>query len=91
MAGTLGVATFAYLPYCFFNLINPLIAAVYGFLQDRSCQPPGTDIAASFTQAASFNHSIAFRVTQIQHHRTLRAVPRRYRRVLNGPAGQRCT
>ena len=32
MAGTLGVATFAYLPYCFFNLINPLIAAVYGFL-----------------------------------------------------------
>ena len=32
MAGTIGVATFAYLPYCFFNLINPLIAAVYGFL-----------------------------------------------------------
>ena len=32
MAGTLGVATFAYLPYCFFNLVNPVIAAVYGFL-----------------------------------------------------------
>ena len=32
MAGTLGVATFAYLPYCFFNLINPVIAAAYGFL-----------------------------------------------------------
>lgn len=32
MAGTLGVATFAYLPYCFFNLINPLVALVYGFL-----------------------------------------------------------
>ena len=32
MAGTLGVATFAYLPYCFFNLINPLIAIIYGFL-----------------------------------------------------------
>lgn len=32
MAQTLGVATFTYLPYCFFNLINPLVAAAYGFL-----------------------------------------------------------
>jgi NhaC family Na+:H+ antiporter len=31
MAGTLGVATFAYLPYCFFNLINPVVAMIYGF------------------------------------------------------------
>jgi len=31
MAGTLGVATFAYLPYCFFNIINPIISAIYGF------------------------------------------------------------
>lgn len=32
MAGTLGVATFAYLPFCFFNLINPFVAATYGFM-----------------------------------------------------------
>ncbi len=31
MAGTLGVATFAYLPFCFFNLINPVISLVYGY------------------------------------------------------------
>jgi NhaC family Na+:H+ antiporter len=31
MAATLGVATLAYLPYCFFNLINPLVSAAYGF------------------------------------------------------------
>ncbi len=31
MAQTLGVATFAYLPYCFFNLLNPLVSAAYGF------------------------------------------------------------
>ena len=31
MAQTLGVATFAYAPFAFFNLINPLISAVYGF------------------------------------------------------------
>ncbi len=29
MAATLGVATAAYLPFCFFNLVNPLIAAVF--------------------------------------------------------------
>jgi NhaC family Na+:H+ antiporter len=31
MAQTLGVATFSYLPYCFLNLINPAVSAVYGF------------------------------------------------------------
>jgi NhaC family Na+:H+ antiporter len=31
MAGTLGVATVAYLPYVFFNLINPVVAIVLGF------------------------------------------------------------
>jgi len=31
IAGVLGIATTAYLPYCFFNLVSPLIALVYGF------------------------------------------------------------
>lgn len=31
MATTLGVATFAYAPYAFFNLINPLVSAAFGF------------------------------------------------------------
>jgi NhaC family Na+:H+ antiporter len=30
MSQTLGVATFAYAPFAFFNLINPLVSAVYG-------------------------------------------------------------
>lgn len=29
-ASTLGVATFAYLPYCFFNLISPVVSVLYG-------------------------------------------------------------
>jgi len=32
MSGTLGVATFAYLPFCFFNILSPIIAVIYGFL-----------------------------------------------------------
>jgi Na+:H+ antiporter, NhaC family len=31
MAQTLGVATLTYAPFAFFNLLNPLVAAVYGF------------------------------------------------------------
>jgi NhaC family Na+:H+ antiporter len=31
MASTLGVATLAYLPFAFFNLINPLVSIIYGF------------------------------------------------------------
>ncbi|HEU6452224.1 MAG TPA: Na+/H+ antiporter NhaC [Gemmatimonadaceae bacterium] len=31
MAQTLGVATLAYAPFAFLNLINPVIAAIYGF------------------------------------------------------------
>lgn len=31
MAQTLQVATITYLPFCFFNLLNPLISSVYGF------------------------------------------------------------
>lgn len=30
MAQTLGVATATYLPFCFFNLINPIVAAIFG-------------------------------------------------------------
>jgi NhaC family Na+:H+ antiporter len=30
MAATLGVATFVYLPFAFFNLINPLVSVIYG-------------------------------------------------------------
>ena len=31
MAATLGVATLAYLPFVFFNLVNPIVSVVYGF------------------------------------------------------------
>jgi len=29
--GVLGLTSFAYIPFCFFNIINPLISAVYGY------------------------------------------------------------
>ena len=29
--GVLGVTTFEYLPYCFFNIINPILSLIYGF------------------------------------------------------------
>jgi len=38
MAGTLTVATIAYLPYCFFNLINPVIALLFAFFNVKILQ-----------------------------------------------------
>ena len=29
--GVLGLTTFAYIPFCFFNIINPIISAIYGY------------------------------------------------------------
>ncbi len=40
MSGTLGVATLAYLPYCFFNLINPVMSALFGFMNIRITPTP---------------------------------------------------
>lgn len=31
MTATLGISTFVYLPYCFFNFLNPLFGLIYGF------------------------------------------------------------
>jgi NhaC family Na+:H+ antiporter len=32
ISGVLGVSTASYLPYCFFNLLSPVLDVVYGFL-----------------------------------------------------------
>jgi NhaC family Na+:H+ antiporter len=31
MTATLGVSTFVYFPYCFFNFLNPILGLIYGF------------------------------------------------------------
>lgn len=44
MAATLGVATAAYLPFAFFNLINPVVSLIYGFtgFTITRIQPPAS-------------------------------------------------
>jgi Na+:H+ antiporter, NhaC family len=32
MSSALGVSTFVYFPYCFFNFINPILGAIFGFV-----------------------------------------------------------
>jgi len=54
MAQTLGVATFAYAPYAFFNLVNPLVALVYGmtgFTIEKL--PPTEEIPAGATPSTA--------------------------------------
>jgi NhaC family Na+:H+ antiporter len=44
MTGVLGVPTVEYLPYAFFNFINPILAIVFGFLGFKvEHQPPPTE------------------------------------------------
>ncbi|MGH2827874.1 MAG: Na+/H+ antiporter NhaC family protein [Actinomycetota bacterium] len=48
IAGVLGVSTISYLPYCFFNILSPILAVVFGFLGFKVARLPG-DPAASET------------------------------------------
>jgi NhaC family Na+:H+ antiporter len=51
VAGVLGVSTGAYLPYCFFNLLSPLLDIVYGFLGFKvpQAEAPWEDDAVTAT------------------------------------------
>jgi NhaC family Na+:H+ antiporter len=42
MSGVLGIATASYLPYCFFNLLSPVITIVFGFTGFRMEHLPGS-------------------------------------------------
>jgi NhaC family Na+:H+ antiporter len=49
MTGVLGVPTIEYLPFAFFNIVNPLIAVIYGFTGFRveRIKPPGDKAEAA--------------------------------------------
>jgi NhaC family Na+:H+ antiporter len=53
MSGTLGVSTFDYFPYAFFNLFNPIISVAYGFtgFQVKRVQADGEDAQEPTTVA----------------------------------------
>jgi NhaC family Na+:H+ antiporter len=50
MAATLGVATTSYVPFAFFNLINPLVAIGFAFLGLRMLRAAGAEEKASPTE-----------------------------------------
>jgi NhaC family Na+:H+ antiporter len=49
MAAALGVPTLAYLPFCFFNLVNPFVSVAYGYTGFKMA--PGEDRAWETTAA----------------------------------------
>ena len=54
MAGVLGVSTAAYFPFCFFNLLSPLLDIIYGFVGFKvpNAEGPWEDEAHTATLAA---------------------------------------
>ncbi len=47
MSGVLGVSTGAYLPYCFFNLVSPVLDVLFGFIGFRVPTLPDEPVAES--------------------------------------------
>jgi Na+:H+ antiporter, NhaC family len=47
MSGVLGVATLTYLPFCFFNLVSPLMTVLHGAMGWRIARIPNTNGATS--------------------------------------------
>jgi NhaC family Na+:H+ antiporter len=55
ISGVLGVSTAAYFPYCFFNLLSPVLDVVYGFIGfkvPQAAEPWGDESAAVPVSAA---------------------------------------
>ena len=50
ISGVLGVSTASYLPYCFFNLLSPVLDVVYGFVGFKV--PSATPVAMQEGEAA---------------------------------------
>ena len=56
ISGVLGVSTAAYFPFCFFNLLSPVLDILYGFLGFKvpsSPEPWAEDQQAPSTDARS--------------------------------------
>ena len=47
MSGVLGVSTAAYFPFCFFNLLSPILDVLYGFLGWKVPQAPPEEPAGA--------------------------------------------
>jgi NhaC family Na+:H+ antiporter len=47
ISGVLGVSTAAYFPFCFFNLLSPILDVTYGFLGWKVPQAPPEEAPAS--------------------------------------------
>ncbi|MGX5202510.1 Na+/H+ antiporter NhaC family protein [Aliikangiella sp. IMCC44632] len=45
MSSTLGIATLAYLPFCFFNLMNPIVSIIYGITHFKIEKMSETELA----------------------------------------------
>jgi Na+:H+ antiporter, NhaC family len=56
ISGVLGVSTLAYLPFCFFNLLSPLLDVVFGFIGFKVPTRPTAD--ATDTREDDHGHSL---------------------------------
>jgi NhaC family Na+:H+ antiporter len=58
MSGVLGVQTASYLPYCFFNLLSPILDVIYGYLGFKVATIPPAPDRAEPTLAPAESHKV---------------------------------
>jgi NhaC family Na+:H+ antiporter len=73
MSATLGVVTFAYLPFCFFNLINVLVSFIYAILGFQIKRVEPEEEIQEMPLEADFRGVGGHRVGPTEHEEVIRA------------------
>lgn len=75
MSATLGVATMAYLPFCFFNLVNVLVSFIYAILGFPIKRVEPEEAIKAAPEEATWQDICGQRVEPTEHKVAVRGVP----------------
>jgi NhaC family Na+:H+ antiporter len=74
MSATLGIATFAYLPFCFFNLINVLVSFIYAIVGFQITRIEPEKEIQEMPEEADFRGVGGHRVGPTEHEEAIKGV-----------------
>ncbi|MEE8567361.1 MAG: Na+/H+ antiporter NhaC [Anaerolineales bacterium] len=75
MSATLGIATMAYLPYCFFNLLDVAITFLFGIIGFKITRIAPEEEFKEMPEEAEFRGVGGHRVSPTEHEAKVRGVP----------------
>ena len=75
MSATLGIATIAYLPYCFFNLLDVAVTLLFGIIGFKIARVAPKEEIQELPADADFRGVGGHRVGPTEHEAEVRGVP----------------